>query len=64
MNGAGLEDAVEGDVQLRAVGHEHRNPVARINPLLIQQGGKTITQVVQFGVAELMAIKMNGGFIR
>ncbi len=61
---AHLENAVESDMQLRAVGHEHRDPVSRLDTLGLQQGGATVAQVIQLGVGQLVTIEMHGNPVR
>lgn len=58
IHGATLEDAVEGDVQLRAVGHKHRDPVPGFNPQFVEQGGAAVGQAVQLGPSDAVAVKV------
>ncbi|WVM91092.1 hypothetical protein UMZ34_05620 [Halopseudomonas pachastrellae] len=51
-------------MQLRAVGHEHRNSIARLDALRLQQGGAAIAQVVQLGVGQLVAVEVHGNPVR
>ncbi|MCY1225734.1 hypothetical protein D9M72_379390 [compost metagenome] len=61
---AQLQDAVEDHVELRAVAHHHRHPVARAHAAALEQRGAALGQVVEFGVGHGGAVPDQRGVVR
>ena len=51
-------------MQLRAVGHEQCNAVARGYAKLSEQGCAAVGEAVQFGIAEAVAVEVQGRGLR
>ena len=61
---AALEDGVEGDMQLRAIGHKHRHPIAGTHAQFGQQRGAAVGLLVQLGVAQAVAVEIQRHAVR
>jgi hypothetical protein len=64
VNAARLQDSKEADDKLWAVWQEHRDPVAFRRAQLRDQGSEAIAQTIEFGVAGLAPIEIDGGLGR
>ncbi|MCY1296433.1 hypothetical protein D9M70_458190 [compost metagenome] len=58
---AQFQDPVENHVELRAVAHHHRDPVARADAIGLEQRGAALGQVVQLGIGHGGAVPHQRG---
>jgi hypothetical protein len=63
MHRAGPQDAMEHDVELRAVRQEHRDPVARRDAAPDQQGREPVGVRIEFCPADLGAVVDDRGVV-